>query len=248
MYILGVIRVVLLVALILLFLPFITVSKIILQNNHAFFIQFLYKTICFVLGLRIKLHNFKRKKGTLFISNHSSYLDVLVLGSVIKYICFTPKAEVRKWPIVGYCAYISDCVFINRSSKKESIKNSNEIMLNLNKGKSVHIFPEGTTNNGRKLLNFKTTLLCVAEQNKVNIVSVAIVYKKLGLKKIKGDDIDYIAWYGTASLLPHMIRLFSKFSIEAHLFFKKIEYNESSTRKEIGNLAKSFIEEKLVTL
>ena len=245
MYILGITRVILLVLIILVFLPFVTISKIISQNNHAFFIQLLYKTLCLVLGIRIKLHNFKPKKGTLFISNHSSYLDVLILGSVIKYVCFTPKAEVRKWPIVGYCAYISDCVFINRKNKKASIENSNEIMLNISRGKNVHIFPEGTTNNGRKLLEFKPTLLFIAEKNKINITSVAIVYKKLGFKTIKEGGIDYIAWYGTASLLPHMIKLFSKLSIEVHLFFKKVEYNETHTRKEISNLAKSFIEEKL---
>jgi 1-acyl-sn-glycerol-3-phosphate acyltransferase len=250
MFLLGIIRLILIVITIVGFLFPITFLKPISSHTHIYLKKLLYRVIIAIIGVRIKIHgNFTKRskpKSTLFISNHSSYLDVMVLGSVIRNLSFTPKKEVRKWPLIGFCAFISDAIFVDRINKRNSIKNNKEILRNILNGKNVHIFPEGTTNNGRELLNFKTSLISVVEESEVNFCSIAIVYKKINWRKIKGDEIDLVAWYGTTSLLPHMIRLFSKLSVEVHLYFKIYDKKHTQlSRKEFTKNARDFIAEKL---
>ena len=61
------------------------------------------------------------RPSVLFVSNHSSYLDIIVLGSVLE-ACFISKSEVASWPLFGLLAKLNHTVFVKRrvveSSKK----------------------------------------------------------------------------------------------------------------------------------
>ena len=49
----------------------------------------------------------------MFVSNHMSYLDIMVLGAVLPG-SFISKAEVKKWPVIGWLGTLSGTVYVDR--------------------------------------------------------------------------------------------------------------------------------------
>ena len=77
---------------------------------------------------------------TLYISNHLSYLDIPVLGSIINGR-FIAKNEISNWPVFGYLSKVGNTIFINRNLR--FLKNKSIIYDFISKGDSIILFPEG---------------------------------------------------------------------------------------------------------
>src|SRR5262245_1777458 len=54
--------------------------------------------------------------GSLLVSNHVSYLDILVLSATSPTV-FVSKKEVRGWPIFGWFAQMSGTLFLDREKR-----------------------------------------------------------------------------------------------------------------------------------
>ena len=81
----------------------------------------------------------------LLVSNHASYLDVLVVAAVSPApICFVSKSEAASWPIVG--TFIRKCGYltVSRRDASHAAADSEGMVGKLQLGESVHVFPEGT--------------------------------------------------------------------------------------------------------
>ena len=76
---------------------------------------FYHRLCCRILGLRVRRqrHAAQRHRPTLFVSNHVSYLDITVLGALIRGP-FVAKAEVAGWPLFGWLAKLQRTVFVDR--------------------------------------------------------------------------------------------------------------------------------------
>lgn len=101
--------------------------------------------------------------GSLVVSNHLSYLDILVLGSRFPSL-FVSKAEVRNWPVMGYLASCGGTIFVDRERKRELPKVASQMAEVLEAGSSLILFPEGTSSAGAELLPFRPSLLAPAAQ------------------------------------------------------------------------------------
>lgn len=76
-----------------------------------------FKGVNALFGIRVHLHgSLSPKRPLMLVSNHSSYVDIFVLGSRLP-IAFTPKKEIASWPIIGYCCKLAGCVFVERTPK-----------------------------------------------------------------------------------------------------------------------------------
>ncbi|MEW5979530.1 MAG: AMP-binding protein [Acidobacteriota bacterium] len=81
----------------------------------------------------------------LLVSNHASYMDVVVLGGVLPFdFLFVAKREAMTWPVVG--AFIRSCGFltVDRGDLSRAAGTGAEIDQALRSGQKVHIFPEAT--------------------------------------------------------------------------------------------------------
>lgn len=117
-----------------------------------------------------------RNKKYVYISNHKSYLDILISVILIsKNTRFLGKIEILKWPIVGYFFKRLGHIGVDRSSivaRKESLDN---IIKNVEEGSSLMIFPEGGILNNTKLLNnFKAGAFKTALDTKTDILPFII--------------------------------------------------------------------------
>ena len=90
----------------------------------------------------------------MFISNHISYLDIIILGSEVNAV-FVAKSEIRNWPIINKLCMLGKTIFVERNNPRSVKKQAGFIKENIENGLNVILFPEGTSSDGSKVLSFK---------------------------------------------------------------------------------------------
>ena len=191
-------------------------------KNYAYIIPYFYHKICLrIFGIKIKTFgkvsiNFP----ILLISNHASYLDIIILGSLFK-TSFIAKKEISKWPLLGILAKLQNTIFIDR--RVSSLKNQeNKIIKHLNEKKNLVIFPEGTSSDGNRVLPFKSSLFNIFEKNlnsKVLVQTITIVYKKINGIPMNRIERKNITWHSNMDLIPNIFNVLKKLSIEVEIIF-----------------------------
>ncbi|MBP9692949.1 MAG: 1-acyl-sn-glycerol-3-phosphate acyltransferase, partial [Alphaproteobacteria bacterium] len=83
---------------------------------------------------------------TLFVANHSSYIDILVLGTFVP-ARFVAKKEVAGWPIMGWLATSQGTIYIDRN-RNAIAEGADKLIKYIEQGESLILFPEGTTSDG----------------------------------------------------------------------------------------------------
>jgi lyso-ornithine lipid O-acyltransferase len=161
---------------------------------------------CRIFGMKIVVRGTPSPTHpTLFVSNHSSYFDILVLGSLMP-CSFIAKADMIDWPLIGQLAKLQRSVFVDRKPVNVG-EHSDEISKRLRAGDSLVLFAEGTTSDGNRILPFKSSLLSVAEsapaELNLTIQPVSIVATKLDGMPLGRALRPIYAWYGDMPLMPH---------------------------------------------
>lgn len=169
--------------------------------------QFYHRVCCRIIGLKIEARGeISTAKPTLFIVNHSSYLDISVLGSLIKG-AFVAKREVAGWALFGILARLQRTVFVDRRPRFAAVQRD-ELMRRLEAGDNLILFPEGTSSDGNRILPFKSALLGVAEYRAdgrpVTVQPVSIAYTRLDGMPLGRHLRPYYAWYGEMDLASHV--------------------------------------------
>ena len=110
-----------------------------------------------IMGLQLRVQG-DIPDGGLIVANHISWLDIFVI-SAARPTSFVAKAEIRKWPLLGWLAHQADTLFIQRGSRHHAQHIAHEMTTLLKAGHSVAVFPEGTTGEGRDVMPFHAALL-----------------------------------------------------------------------------------------
>lgn len=155
---------------------------------------FLVKTF----GVKINfICNHPIEEGMLIVSNHQSYLDVLIHASLFP-IRFTPKKEIRYWPVLGFYLGISRPIWVDRKNRRKSAETLREIHRTLQDAVSMLVYPEGTTTDGEHgLLPFKPTAFAAVLDTNYKIQPIITRY-------LRDEDNWNPAWFGDQTLLPHL--------------------------------------------
>ena len=152
--------------------------------------RFCFRWACRCLGLHIHQHGSPSDDTVLFISNHISWSDIPILGSLAP-IRFLSKAEVGQWPVIGWLARQAGTLFIRRGGG-QARRVRDQIIENLQAGENVLVYPEGTTSAGLTVLPFHGLLLKAAPESKTPVQPVTIAYRRDGrpdhLAPFIGDD------------------------------------------------------------
>jgi len=117
-------------------------------------------------------------RPAVFVGNHQTELDVLMLGAVFPpFTSVTAKSSLKYTPFLGWFMALSKTVFINRSSREASMAAFSSAADTMHSHKqSVFIFPEGTRSyyNTPAMLPFKKGAFHLAIQAQVPIVPVVV--------------------------------------------------------------------------
>jgi len=201
-----------------------------------------HKMLLWLLSLEVDIEGVtdQSKKSNLFISNHLSYLDIPILGSKFP-MRFVAKSEVQSWPIFGFLAKKARSIFIRRN-KTDSFNQKNKILDVLSSGDKVFIFPEGTTSDGNRVLEFKSSSFSSVENKNFTIQPIVIVYSDLNGIPINRWLRPTIAWYGDMHLKPHLYKFLRFKSIKVKLIYlKPINTYNFRNRKDLSR----YLEDKI---
>ena len=111
-----------------------------------------------ICGARVRVEGSPLAAHTLVIANHTSWLDILILGGATG-TAFVSKAEVERLPLIGWLADQNHTLYIERAERGDAHGQVRRISDRLAKAQPLTIFPEGTTGDGVNLLKFRSTLL-----------------------------------------------------------------------------------------
>jgi 1-acyl-sn-glycerol-3-phosphate acyltransferase len=168
-----------------------------------------------------------RPGNGLLVSNHLSYLDILVIASCAPAV-FVAKSEVRHWPVFGWFGWLAGTLFVRRAQRSDVARMSLEMRKILDGGHLLVLFPEGTSSNGREILPFKSSLLEPVVSRKHPVFAACIGYK-LADGSVEND----ICYWGDMTFFPHLLKLMTRRGIRARLRFVKIE-RPAADRKELA--------------
>ncbi|PGH54851.1 1-acyl-sn-glycerol-3-phosphate acyltransferase [Azospirillum palustre] len=164
-----------------------------------------------LIGLDVVVRGQQADGPVLFVSNHSSYLDIIVLGSRIPG-SFVAKSEVGSWPFFGLLARLQRTVFVERKARASVDKQRDDIGSRLDAGDSLILFPEGTSSDGNRTLPFKTALFAVAARRidgrPLTVQPVSIAATRLDGIPMGFAFRPFYAWYGDMDLAPHLWQAF----------------------------------------
>lgn len=184
-----------------------------------------------IVGVQIAAQGYVAAPGTLLVSNHVSYLDVLALGALSE-VSFVAKASIATWPVIGTLARLANTLFVERRGR--ACVGQVEMIANmLDTGRSVVLFAEGTSTAGRTVLPFKSTLFEAAQDL---VQPVSIVYAK----DITGADLPIEErrihpWIGEDLLMPHLWALLQHRGVVCEiLFHQPVSAAAFESRKELA--------------
>ena len=128
-------------------------------------------------------------KNYLFIANHASLIDVMLMFAVMKNpAVFVGKKEVRKIPVFGYVARKTS-ILVNRGSAESRKEVYISAQEKLNQGLSIAIFPEGLVPEEQvTLAPFKNGAFRLAIEHQIPIVPMTFydVKKRFSWKFFSG--------------------------------------------------------------
>ncbi len=185
-----------------------------------------------ILNLQVTIKGDLPIKANFLVSNHISWLDIIVLG------CFSPahfvaKNDILAWPVIGYLARQGGTIFVRRGDKQQVKLIAEKMVWLLKQNSMVIAFPEGTTTRGDVVLPFHASLFQAALLTKAAIQPVALQYL--------GEAKKLAPFIGEDSFVPHLIKVLSLNKVEVQVDVLPEISTVSKTRHSISCEARSVI-------
>ncbi len=143
-----------------------------------------HRRVADALGIRVHIRGTPNPHGTLFIGNHVSWFDIAAIGGRLP-VHFLSKAEVQRWPLLGWLATRAGTLYIERGGRAAASEAIAAMTGVLKRNHHVLLFPEGTTTDG-SVKKFHSRLIQSAVEAGCDIQPVAIRYPRPNLH---GPDV-----------------------------------------------------------
>ena len=233
------VKLVLIILWILFCIPLFCIFWLIPFLRHENILLIFHKNLCRIMGVKVIVHGQQSDYvPTLYVSNHVSYLDIPVLGGIIKAF-FVAKSEIASWPVINHLCRFQNTIFIERRASK-SKQQAQLLRKYLKSKKSLIFFPEGTSTNGAEVLSLKSSLFAAVEPEKgvnepidVLIQPVAIVYSKYKNQGMNQAKRDYYAWYADFPFGSHVMNMLALGNVTAEVSFcRPVKLSDFLNRKD----------------
>jgi 1-acyl-sn-glycerol-3-phosphate acyltransferase len=192
-----------------------------------------------IIGIRIHHHGrLETARPLMLVSNHVSWKDILVLGASAD-VTFVAKAGVRNWPVFGLLARLQRTIFVEREQRSKSGEQAGEMALRMGAGEIVVLFPEGTTSDGNRLLEVKSSLFGAATSavaasptGLVHVQPVALAYTRIHGLPLGHYHRPMAAWPGDVAMLPHLVSILRDGALDVDVCFgEAITVSTTTNRK-----------------
>ena len=109
-------------------------------------------------GMRARSVGTPLPGNVLFVANHLSWLDIMILAGATG-TAFVSRDDIGRLPVAGWLAGLNDTIYVDRSNRRAVQGQADTVRAALATGRPVALFPEGTTDGGPLLLPFRASLL-----------------------------------------------------------------------------------------
>lgn len=211
-----------------------------------------HSVLCKLFGLNlIVIGKPIQGRGVLMVANHTSYFDILILSGIAR-ISFVAKSEVAGWPLFGTLARLQETVFVERAKRSKIGEVSNQLRDRLIEGDALMLFPEGTSNDGNQVLQFKSALMGSVETEigkdangkpiHVPVQPVSLAYIGLHGLPMGRENRPMFAWYGDMELMPHLWEAIKLGPIDVVIeFHQPITVDMTGSRKALAAQAEAIV-------
>jgi lyso-ornithine lipid O-acyltransferase len=222
------------------------------------FSRFYWAMLCRLIGLHVRVigsvaERTDNDRPVVFVSNHSSWLDVPVLGGNL-YACFIAKEDVSRWPVIRTVARLGRTVYVRRT-RSSTGRERDDMVARLAGGDNLVLFPEGTTSDGSRVLPFRSAFLSVAElpvtpEGRTPIVQpVSVVYDRLAGLPTGRAARPLFAWYGDMDIGSHFWRLAQHKGLRATvLLHQPVDPAAFASRKALAQATWQIVADGAATL
>ena len=188
-----------------------------------------------VFGFRLRRFGTPLPDATVFVANHVSWVDIVMLHSQ-RTMGLVAKHEIARWPLVGWMAHRGGTIFHRRGSTESLGGVLHEMRARLHAGRSVGVFPEGRTRDGQEVGPFHARIFLAAVEAGVPVQPVALRYGELG------DAQATVAFQPGEHFFGNFLRLLGEPARPAEVhFLEPIAANEADGRRRIAELARERI-------
>ena len=162
------------------------------------------RTVFVILGMAHRVSGEQMRERGAVVANHSSWMDIFALNAR-KRVYFVSKAEVARWPGIGWLARATGTVFITRDPRQAKAQQA-VFEARLAAGHKLLFFPEGTSTDGQRILPFKSTLFgAFFAPDLRDILSVQPV--TVSYTAPPGEDPRFYAWWGDMDFGRHLLKV-----------------------------------------
>lgn len=187
-----------------------------------------------VLGIRRSVTGQRPGRNVLFVSNHISWIDILVLMATAPGI-FLAKDDVARWPLIGWMCRRTDTMFLQRGNARALAERMGSIRQALGKQENVFLFPEGTTTAGKEVRSFFPGIFQAAIDARVAVQPIALNYLE-GARR--SDAVPYV---DDNHFVKHFLRLLGTKSLTARITFLPVINTFNQDRRQLASLSHSII-------
>lgn len=191
-----------------------------------------------IFGFRARRFGTPLHDPALFVCNHSSWLDIELMHTQ-RAACFVAKAEIARWPLVGWMAARGGTIFHRRGSNHSLTAVMQAMVRRMHEGRSVAVFPEGGTSSGETLRVFHARILQAAIDAEAPIQPVALRFARGGRRCLD------VAFRPGESFMSNFLRLLGDPALDAEVHFLKPVPVSGEGRKRMAEQARTQIAEAL---
>lgn len=187
-----------------------------------------------VLGIELHTEGVAPAAGALLVANHVSWLDVVALAAHTP-TAFVAKAEVRRWPVIGWLAARAGTQFLERRLGRHLLAFKDRLARMLDMDERVAVFPEGTSGDGSRVLPFRPALLQAAVDSARPVQPVAIAYFAAGA------PTDAAAFVGDMTLCQSLAAVLQAEALSVHLVVTAPLASYGRSRKALAREARAVV-------
>ena len=212
------------------------------------FARLYWSAVCAMIGLKVRVVGAPATdlgRPVIYASNHSSWLDVPVLGGRLL-ACFVAKDDVGRWPLVGQVARLGRTIFVSRQ-RGTTGRERDDMRLRLAAGDNLFLFPEGTSSDGTGVLPFHSSFFAAAKPSggaaanpalRPLVQPVSVVYDQLAGLPVGHARRTVFSWYGDMDLASHFWQLAQWRTMRASIVLHPpLDPADFATRKALAQAA-----------
>ncbi|HEX5488956.1 MAG TPA: lysophospholipid acyltransferase family protein [Rhodanobacteraceae bacterium] len=192
-----------------------------------------------VAGVRVRRMGEPLHDPVMFVANHGSWMDITVLHAV-RPADFVAKAEIGRWPLVGWMARRGGTIFHQRGSTNSLVAVMAVMSDRLRAGRSIAAFPEGGTAPPGTLKVFHPRILQAALDAAAPVQPVALRYLRDGQPSLE------VLFTPGESFMHNVFRVLATRSLTAEVhFLNPVIFEPEGGRRRMAETARAEIAQVL---